>query len=117
MTVQFQILAVHTLATQWNRLKQNLSAPLQWEDQHISSNFDMRQGKVFTEFFKGGQTNVCYNCLDRHIEAGRGDQTCFLWEGNESNRDRKMTYKEVLSEVCKVVSFAEAQSRYASAQA
>ena len=78
---------------------------LQWEAQHINYNFDVRQGKIFTEFFKGGQTNVCYNCLDRHIEEGRSDQTCFLWEGNDFGRDRKMTYREVLTEVCKVVSF------------
>lgn len=76
---------------------------LQWQDQHISYNFDVRKGKIFTEFFKGGQTNICYNCLDRHIAEGRGDQICFLWEGNDLDRDRKMTYQEALDEVCRVV--------------
>lgn len=76
---------------------------LQWQDQHISYNFDVRKGKIFSEFFKGGQTNVCFNCLDRHINEGRGDQTCFIWEGNDLDRDRKMTYQEVLDEVCRVV--------------
>lgn len=93
----------------WSDIAKDFYWKKQWDDQHISSNFDMRQGQIFTEFFKGGQTNVCYNCLDRHIEAGRGDQTCFLWEGNESNRDRKMTYKEVLSEVCKVANWLKSQ--------
>lgn len=79
---------------------------MQWEDKHISYNFDVRKGKIFTEFFKGGQTNVCYNCLDRHIKEGRGDQTCFIWEGNDLDRDRKMTYQETLDEVCRVVSFS-----------
>lgn len=76
---------------------------MQWEDKHISYNFDVRKGKIFTEFFKGGRTNVCYNCLDRHIKEGRGDQTCFIWEGNDLDRDRKMTYQETLDEVCRVV--------------
>lgn len=78
---------------------------LQWEEKHISYNFDVRKGKIFTEFFKGGQTNVCYNCLDKHIKEGRGDQTCFIWEGNDVGRDRKMTYHETLDEVCRVVRF------------
>lgn len=43
-------------------------------------NFDRRKGEVFTTFFEGAQTNICYNALDRHIEQGRGSQPCFLWE-------------------------------------
>ena len=43
-------------------------------------NFDRRKGEVFTTFFDGGRTNICYNALDRHIEQGRGGQPCFLWE-------------------------------------
>lgn len=43
-------------------------------------NFDRRRGRVETVFFDGGRTNVAYNCLDRHVAAGRGRDTCFLWE-------------------------------------
>lgn len=43
-------------------------------------NFDRRKGQVYTTFFDGGRTNICYNALDRHIEQGRGNQPCFLWE-------------------------------------
>ncbi len=84
-------------------MSQDFLCTLQWQEKHISYNFDVRQGKIFSEFFKGGQTNVCYNCLDRHIKEGRGDQTCFIWEGNDLDRDRKMTYQEALNEVCRVV--------------
>ena len=46
----------------------------------------------FTEprisWFNGGKLNVSVNCLDRHIEAGRGDQTAIIWEGNEPLRCR-----------------------------
>ncbi len=62
------------------------------------------QGRVFSEWFRGGRTNVCYNCLDRHVAAGHGSQTCFLFEGNDPGRDGRMTYSEVLDEVCRVVS-------------
>lgn len=43
-------------------------------------NFDRRKGQVFTTFYDGARTNICYNALDRHIEQGRGGQPCFLWE-------------------------------------
>lgn len=76
---------------------------MQWDEKHIDYNFDVNKGKIFTEFFKGGQTNVCYNCLDKHVQEGRGDQLCFIWEGNDVGRDRTMTYKEALEEVCRVV--------------
>ena len=33
-----------------------------------------------TRIFTGGRTNIAFNCLDRHVEAGRGSQPCFLWE-------------------------------------
>lgn len=41
---------------------------------HASSNFDMNKGRIFAEWFKGSKTNVCYNALDRWVEAGRGQQ-------------------------------------------
>eukprot|EP00891_Asterochloris_glomerata_P004542 jgi/Astpho2/4542/Aster-00128 len=81
---------------------------VQCDEQHISHNFDVRKGRIFTEFFKGGKTNVAYNCLDRHVKAGRGDQTCFLWEGNEPGHDRRMSYKEVLAEVSKLANWLKA---------
>lgn len=56
-----------------------------WQPKHHSFNFDMRRGPIATEWFKGGQTNMCYNCLDRWVEAGRGNQACFLWEGMPSH--------------------------------
>ncbi|MCP4710588.1 MAG: AMP-binding protein, partial [Planctomycetes bacterium] len=52
------------------------------------------------EWFKGGKLNVSYNCLDRHVEAGHGDQTALIWEGNDPTEDSKITYKELLDQVC-----------------
>ncbi len=75
----------------------------QWDEKHFSYNFDVRKGKVFTEWFRGGRTNIAYNCLDRHVAEGRGGQTAILWEGNDPGIDRKLTYQEVLDDVCRLV--------------
>ncbi len=54
----------------------------------------------FAKWFVGGKLNVSYNCLDRHVEAGRGDRVAFHWEG-EPGDTRKITYSELLEEVSK----------------
>ena len=51
------------------------------------------------KFFSGAKLNVSYNCLDRHVEAGHGEQTALIWEGNNPEEDKKFTYSELLSEV------------------
>ena len=52
----------------------------------------------FAQWFVGGKLNVSYNCLDRHVEAGRGDTVAFHWEG-EPGDTRTITYAELLDEV------------------
>jgi acetyl-CoA synthetase len=52
----------------------------------------------FAKWFVGGQLNVTYNCLDRHVEAGRGDKVAFYWEG-EPGDSRVLTYADLLDEV------------------
>ena len=52
----------------------------------------------FAKWFVGGQLNVSYNCLDRHVEAGRGDRVAFYWEG-EPGDARVLTYADLLDEV------------------
>ena len=54
----------------------------------------------FAKWFVGGQLNIAYNCLDRHIEAGRGDKVAYHWEG-EPGDTRTITYADLHSEVCK----------------
>ncbi len=57
--------------------------------------------KAQIKWFEGGKLNVSYNCLDRHIKAGHGDQTALIWEGNDPNTDTALSYSELLSEVSK----------------
>jgi acetyl-CoA synthetase len=54
----------------------------------------------FAKWFVGGQLNVSYNCLDRHVEAGRGDRVAYYWEGEPGDR-LTITYAELLEQVCK----------------
>ncbi|MFM7975271.1 MAG: acetate--CoA ligase, partial [Pirellula sp.] len=52
----------------------------------------------FAKWFLGGKTNVSYNCLDAHVQAGRGDRVAFHWEG-EPGDTRTITYAELTKEV------------------
>ncbi len=52
------------------------------------------------EWFVGGKTNISYNCLDANIAAGNGDRLAIIWEG-EPGDTRTLTYKQLLTEVCK----------------
>src|SRR3989338_6703862 len=62
--------------------------------------YDFKEGII--RWFEGGKLNVTYNCLDRHVEKGFGGQTAILWEGNEPGEQRKVTYKELLEDVCRL---------------
>ncbi len=52
------------------------------------------------KWFEGGKLNVSQNCLDRHL-ATRGDQVAIIWEGDDPKQDRKITYRELHTEVNK----------------
>jgi acetyl-CoA synthetase len=53
----------------------------------------------FAKWFVGGQLNVAYNCLDRHVAAGRGDKVAIHWEG-EPGDTRTLTYADLHKSVC-----------------
>ena len=52
----------------------------------------------FYKWFTGGKLNASYNCLDRHVEAGRGDRVAFHWRGEEGE-ERDVTYADLLRDV------------------
>jgi acetyl-CoA synthetase len=54
----------------------------------------------FAKWFIGGELNVSYNCLDRHVLAGRGDKVAFHWEG-EPGDTRTVTFADLLAETQK----------------
>lgn len=49
----------------------------------------------FYRWFVGGKLNVCYNALDRHVEAGRGEQTALIWDSPVTNQIKKFSYREL----------------------
>ena len=54
----------------------------------------------FAKWFVGGELNVAYNCVDRHVEAGNGDKVAYYWEG-EPGDSRTLTYADLQREVNK----------------
>jgi acetyl-CoA synthetase len=56
--------------------------------------------KLDMAWFKNAKLNTAYNCLDRHL-AERGDQLAIIWEGDEPNQIRKITYTELHEAVCR----------------
>ncbi|MFQ5444145.1 MAG: acetate--CoA ligase, partial [Nitrospinales bacterium] len=63
-------------------------------------NYNVKNGKILIEWYKGAKTNITVNCLDRHLEE-RGNQTAILWEGNSPDEIRSLTYKELHEQVCR----------------
>jgi acetyl-CoA synthetase len=59
----------------------------------------------YARWFLGGRLNACYNCVDRHVEAGRGDKVAFYWEGEPEGDRRTITFADLQREV---VRFANA---------
>ena len=55
------------------------------------------------QWFKGGITNICYNCIDRNVEDGLGDKIAMYWEGNEPAFDASLTYTHLLHQVSQVI--------------
>ena len=54
----------------------------------------------FYQWYTNSKTNISYNCLDRQVEAGKGDKVAFYWEGEPGDK-KAFTYKELLDEVCR----------------
>ena len=59
----------------------------------------------YAKWYLGGKLNVCFNCVDRHVEAGRGDRVAYHWEGEPENDRRTISYADLQREV---VRFANA---------
>ncbi|MDD2863005.1 MAG: AMP-binding protein, partial [Acidiphilium sp.] len=58
-------------------------------------------GDVSIKWFEDGVLNASVNCLDRHL-AVRGDQVAIIWEGDDPNDSRHVTYRELHADVCRM---------------
>jgi acetyl-CoA synthetase len=77
----------------WAEAAQDFFWHKKW-DTVQSFNFHRSKGPIDIKWFEGGQTNMSYNCLDRHL-GSRADQPAILWEGNEPGEDKVYTYQEL----------------------
>jgi acetyl-CoA synthetase len=59
----------------------------------------------YAKFYVGGSLNVCFNCVDRHVEAGAGSKVAYHWEGEPTDDRREITYADLQRDV---VRFANA---------
>jgi acetyl-CoA synthetase len=53
----------------------------------------------YARWYLGGKLNVAYNCVDRHVEAGRGDRVAYYWEGEPEGERRTITFADLQREV------------------
>ena len=64
----------------------------------------IQQGDLLSgqgSWFKGGQLNVSYNCIDRHLPT-RGEQIALIWEGDNPSESANITYNKLHSHVCRL---------------
>ncbi len=80
----------------WSEVAKRISWFKSWDK---VSSVDFNSADI--KWFEGGKLNACYNCIDRHIESGHGDQTALIWEGNDPDEDKRFTYNQLYKEVCK----------------
>ncbi|MCS4314960.1 acetyl-CoA synthetase [Pseudomonas sp. BIGb0381] len=66
---------------------------------HTVQQSDIKSGTA--QWFAGGQLNVSYNCIDRHL-AQRADQPAFIWEGDDPAKSSKITYRQLHQNVCRL---------------
>jgi len=78
----------------WERAAERLTWTKRWDT-------TLEWNAPFAKWFVGGELNVAYNCVDRHVEAGHGDKVAYYWEGEPEGDSRVITYAELKDEVCK----------------
>jgi acetyl-CoA synthetase len=75
-------------------------------DRVMDYSFDAED--LHIRWFEGGKLNVSYNCLDRHLDT-RGDQTAIIWEGDNPEEDKHISYRQLHAEVCKLANAMKAR--------
>uniref|UniRef100_A0ACD5UXA5 Uncharacterized protein n=1 Tax=Avena sativa TaxID=4498 RepID=A0ACD5UXA5_AVESA len=90
----------------WSEIAETFYWKQKWNpDEVCTENLDVTKGPIKIEWFKGGKTNVCYNAVDRNVEAGDSEKIAMYWEGNEPDQDGKLTYSELLDKVCQLANY------------
>jgi acetyl-CoA synthetase len=80
----------------WAEMAETLDWYKKWDSVYY---WDPKECKC--TWFEGGKINVSYNCLDRHVKAGKADRVAIIWEPDEPGESRNYTYGQLLDEVCR----------------
>jgi acetyl-CoA synthetase len=56
----------------------------------------------YAKWYLGGKLNACFNCVDRHVEEGRGDKVAYYWEGEPADDRRVLTFADLLRETTRL---------------
>ena len=77
------------------------AAALHWEQRwtRVLDDSDQRDGATFYRWFSGGRINTCYNAVDRHVEAGRGEQAAIIHDSPVTGTRTTITYSELRARV------------------
>ena len=78
----------------WGKIAKRIDWFKPWD---TVSNYNFNKGEI--NWFTGGKLNASYNCIDRHVDAGFGNEVAIIWEGNDPKQSRKFTYLDLLKEV------------------
>ncbi|KAJ8752246.1 hypothetical protein K2173_003882 [Erythroxylum novogranatense] len=89
----------------WSDIASEFYWKQKWGQPVFSENFDVRNGPIDIQWFKGGVTNICYNCVDRNVESGNADKIAIYWEGNEPGFQDSLTYSQLLQRVCQLANY------------
>src|SRR5271169_650523 len=90
----------HEVYARWQRDPQGFwaeaAADLDWFEKPTAT-FDPKAG-IYGRWFPGGVCNTCFNAVDRHVDAGRGDQVAIVYDSPLTGRKRTITYHRLLTE-------------------
>ena len=91
--------------------KESISNPIKFWSEHGKRidwiknyekvrDFSYDQKNLYIKWFEDGTLNASYNCIDRHLE-NNGNKTAIIWEGDNPDEQKLITYKELYKNVCK----------------
>ncbi|MBI5572726.1 MAG: propionyl-CoA synthetase [Desulfomonile tiedjei] len=83
----------------WGRVADEIDWDRKWDSVLDKSN------SPFFKWFSGGKLNTCYNCVDRHVLRGRGEQTAVVYDSPVTGTIQKITYGDLMERVSKVAGF------------
>ena len=102
----------HEVYARWQRDPQGFwaeaAADLEWFEQPKAT-FDPKAG-IYGRWFPGGVCNTCFNAVDRHVNAGRGDQAAIIYDSPLAGAKRTITYHRLMTET-QVLAVGAARSR------